>query len=188
VSKRWVSTEVSAAGVEAFGRGAIPAREVLSLLLLLVASAILAACGAGGEQARAANPDPRAASADAGIDETRVWIREQGQTAVFENGRSVNAGGTDVEIYVSPFPPGRTANIDFYLTRDGQPVDRANITLQYDMTIMDHGPFQLLAVPTGRGHFLAPLDFVMDGDFWVNVAVDADGKESVINLLVRARR
>ncbi len=188
MSKRGLSSEVSGKRVKGFRPGLIGAPEGLALLLVLLAALILTGCGAGGEEAAgAANADPDGASA-LGAGETRVWIRERGQTTVFENGRSVNADGTEVEIYVSPFPPGRTANIDFYVTRDGQSVDRTNITLQYDMTIMDHGPFQLIAVPTGRGHFLAPLDFVMDGDFWVNVSVDADGKESVINLLVRARR
>ena len=94
----------------------------------------------------------------------------------------------NAEIFVSPYPPGRTANIDFYLTRAGEPIEDADISLQYDMTVMEHGPFELLAVPTGRGHYLAPMDFVMDGDFWLNVSVDADGEESIINMLVRAAR
>jgi hypothetical protein len=78
--------------------------------------------------------------------------------------------------------------MDFYLTQAGEPVIGANISLQYDMTVMEHGPFELLAVPTGRGHYLAPMDFPMDGDFWLNVAVDAGAGEAVVNMLVRAAR
>jgi hypothetical protein len=157
------------------------------IVLALVSLPIIAACGGGS--ADQANADQagsaREASAPSG---PRLWINEGGTSQPFDNGRAVTIDGTDVEIYVSPYPPGRTANIDFYLTRNGQPVESANVSLQYDMTVMDHGPFKLLAVPTGRGHFLAPVEFLMTGDFWLNVSLDLGGQESVINMLVRSER
>lgn len=107
---------------------------------------------------------------------------------MFENGHTVTANGLDIEIYVSPYPPARSANVDFYVVRDGTPVEDANVTLQFDMTVMEHGPFALSAHPTGGGHYLAPLEFIMTGDFFVNVAFDAGDSESVVNLFVRAIR
>jgi hypothetical protein len=157
--------------------------------LLLLAAGMLCA----GSVACSAGPASNSAARDAtGVvdsdDSPRLWVEEQGQKRVFENGDTVTAGGLQVEIYVAPFPPGRTSNIDFYLTRSGSPVGDADVTLQYDMTVMAHGPFQLIAVPTGRGHYLAPVEFAMSGDFWVNVAIDTGGDESVVNMLVRAKR
>ena len=162
---------------------------LLPRCLLLVAAPLLLAtviaCGGGGE----AGPSPNTASSsseDAG--QPRLWIKESEDMQPFENGDSVAVSGMNVEISVAPYPPGRSANIDFYLTRGGGPVEDANVSLQYDMTVMEHGPFELLAVPTGRGHYLAPMDFVMDGSFWLNVSVDAAGAESIINMLVKVDR
>lgn len=158
-----------------------------AIVFALVSVLGLAACGGGsGEPARReqAGIEPQATAASG----PRLWIKEGGTTEPFDNGRAVTIDGTDVEIYVSPYPPGRTVSIDFYLTRNGQPVESANVSLQYDMTVMDHGPFRLLAVPTGRGHFLAPVEFLMTGDFWLNVSLDLAGQESVINMLVRSER
>jgi hypothetical protein len=135
---------------------------------------------------RPAPADTATAGPDAG--QQRLWISDGGELRSFENGDSVLLGETNVEIYVSPYPPTRSANIDFYITQAGEPTLSADVSLQYDMTLMEHGPFQLLAVPTGRGHYLAPMDFAMDGEFWVNVSVDDGDGDSVINLLVRAQR
>lgn len=157
--------------------------------LLLLAAGILGAgsvaCSAGTGSNYAARDVTGAVDSD---DSPRLWLEEQGQKRAFENGDTVTAGGLQVEIYVAPFPPGRTSNIDFYLTRSGSPVGDADVTLQYDMTVMEHGPFQLIAVPTGRGHYLAPVQFAMSGDFWVNVAITDGNQASVLNMLIRATR
>lgn len=151
--------------------------------LLMIAAT--SACGGGREAAPTGNdPSPSKGAAE----EQRLWIKHGEDVQPFKNGDEVNAGGMNTEIFVSPYPPGRSANIDFYLTSAGEPVEGANITLQYDMTVMEHGPFQLLAVPTGRGHYLAAVDFAMDGVFWLNVSADTGDGESIINMLVRAAR
>ncbi len=159
-------------------RQALPA---LAFFMLLLA---VAACGGSAAPADVAG----GSSPEAAAEEQRLWIKQGEETLAFANGDEVASNGVTAEIFVSPYPPGRSANIDFYLTRGGEPVEGANVSLQYDMTVMEHGPFELLAVPTGRGHYLAPMDFAMDGTFWLNVSVDADGGESVINMLVRAVR
>jgi len=155
-----------------------------------LAAAVLlggAAVACGGQDAADSNDGAPSSTAETG-GHGQLWIRQGEDVEQFENGETLALGGTDVEIFVSPYPPGRTANIDFYLTQGGEPVGRANVSLQYDMTVMEHGPFALLAVPTGPGHYLAPLDFVMDGEFWLNVSVDDGQAESVINMLVRSQR
>ena len=157
-------------------------------LLLLAAGMLCAgsvACSAGAGSNSAARDATGAVDSD---DSPRLWVEEQGQKRAFENGDTVTAGSLQVEIYVAPFPPGRTSNIDFYLTRSGSPVGDADVTLQYDMTVMAHGPFQLIAVPTGRGHYLAPVEFAMSGDFWMDVAITAGNQASVLSLLIRAAR
>lgn len=121
-------------------------------------------------------------------DGPRLWIRDGDVPVEFDNGATVTSNGLDIEIYLSPYPPARSANVDFYVLRSGIPVDDANVTLQFDMTVMEHGPFALNARPTGGGHYLAPLDFIMTGDFLVNVAFDVGDAESVVNLFVRAIR
>ena len=157
---------------------------VMALGVLLVALAAVACGGSAAAPTGTGSSAPEAA--DAG--EQRLWIKHGEEMQPFANGDEVAVGALNAEIFVSPFPPARNANIDFYLTSAGEPVEGANITLQYDMTVMEHGPFQLLAVPTGRGHYLAAVDFAMDGVFWLNVSADTGGGESVINMLVKAVR
>lgn len=165
-------------------RGRRTRGPMMALGVLLVALAAIA-CG-GGAAAPTGTGTSAPEAADAG--EQRLWIKHGEEMQPFANGDEVAVGAMSAEIFVSPYPPGRTANIDFYLTSAGEPVEGANITLQYDMTVMEHGPFQLLAVPTGRGHYLAAVDFAMDGVFWLNVSLDIANDESIINLLVRAAR
>lgn len=159
------------------------ARQALSALAFVMLL-LVAACGGSSAPADVAG----VSSPEAAAEGQRLWIKQGDETLAFANGDEVASNGITAEIFVSPYPPGRSANIDFYLTRGGQPVEDANVSLQYDMTVMEHGPFQLLAVPTGRGHYLAAVDFAMDGVFWLNVSADAAGDESVINMLVKAAR
>ena len=159
------------------------ARQALPALAFFMLLLAVAACGGS-----AAPADGDRSSPEAAAEEQRLWIKHGEETLAFANGDEVTSGGITAEIFVSPYPPGRSANIDFYLTRGGEPIEEANVSLQYDMTVMEHGPFELLAVPTGRGHYLAALDFIMNGDFWLNVSLDIANDESIINLLVRAAR
>ena len=138
--------------------------------------------GAGAAQvnvyatAVAANPGPV------------LYKLDSGDPVAFKNGETLTVGDLDVTIFFSPYPPPRAANIDFGVARAGVPIEDAYVTLQYDMTAMAHGPFKLLAVPAGSGHYVVPVNFEMDGDFYLNVAVDDGSKESVLQLGVRAKR
>lgn len=163
---------------------ALTARWALRAAGFVTLALGVVACGGGAATPDVSDGPPSEASSE----DQRLWIKQGEDTLPFANGDEVALNGLRVEIFVSPYPPTRSANIDFYVTRSGEPAERANVSLQYDMTVMEHGPFQLLAVPTGRGHYLAPMDFAMDGEFWVNVSVDDGDGDSVINMLVRAQR
>ena len=128
------------------------------------------------------------ATAEAGNLGPVLYKLDTGDPVPFKNGETLKVGDLDVSIFVSPYPPPRAANIDFGVERAGVAVEDAYITLQYDMTTMAHGPFKLLAIPAGRGHYVVPVEFEMEGDFYLNVAVDDGSKESILQLGVRARR
>lgn len=163
-------------------------RFALVVAMVVLLAATLAGCGTpGSRRTSTADAVATVATADLTANEPRIFIKRDTGAVPFNNGDSIAVSDLNVEIYVAPYPMAREANFDFYVTRGGTPVE-ANVTLQYDMTVMDHGPFQLMAVPTGAGHYLAPVEFIMSGDFWINVAVSESHRESLINLLVRARR
>lgn len=165
------------------------ARTVVAhgLLLPVVAVILIAmvACGVGSAGEKSATRDLGAVSQSS---EQGFWIVDQGEQRPFENGDAVSLGDVDVEISMSPFPPDRSPTIDFYVTRSGIPVEGATVALEYDMTVMAHGPFRLLAAGTGQGHYLAPVDFAMDGDFWLNANITAGDEASVLSMLIRATR
>lgn len=111
-----------------------------------------------------------------------------GDPVPFNNGETLKIDDLDVTVFVTPYPPPRAANIDFGVERNGAVLDDANVTMQYDMTTMAHGPFRLLAIPAGRGHYVVPVEFEMEGDFYLNVAVDTGAREYILQLGVRAKR
>jgi hypothetical protein len=171
---------------------------VLALALSTIVAAAAIADGAhgasGNRGAALASQDQAAVAADApSVDAQattgpRLWIKENQEFVPFENDQVLTLPDLSVAIAVSPYPPARTATVDFYLTQNDTPVEGATVSLKYDNTLMEHGPFELLATPRGPGHYVAPLEFAMTGDYWVNVAVDRDGSESLVHLIVRAVR
>lgn len=167
------------------------ARRV-AVLATLPLAALTAACSDGGSTPGVARSSATVEAVPSPAPEPthdpRLWIVDGEEPVEFDNGHTVTANGLDIEIYVSPYPPARSANVDFYVVRGGVPVEDANVTLEFDMTVMEHGPFSLSAHPTGGGHYLASLDFIMTGDFLVNVAFDVGDSESVVSMFVRAIR
>ncbi len=166
----------AASRVEVWTRAVRRVGSGAALLALLAVTAV--ACGAS-----VATTAPPAAR-----DGQRLWIKQGGQLMPFENGRAVTVDGVEVELSVTPYPMDRSASIALYVARDGVPLEGATVTLRYDMTLMQHGPLQLLAAPTGRGHYLAPLDLPMTGEFWLDLAVQAPGSEALIRLVGQAAR
>ncbi len=108
--------------------------------------------------------------------------------APLPNGDTITVGELDIAVSISPYPPGRQANLDLGIMRNGVPVTGANVTLEYDMKVMEHGALRLLALPGGAGHYLMPLDFIMAGDFQLKVIVDTGDSKETVSLGVRATR
>ncbi len=167
--------------------GASRRRRCVSVLTSLFALA-LAACAGAGSAAGTSFSGSSDTTAPPAASEPRLWIKDGAQVVPLENGRTVTVNGLAVEIYIAPYPPARRASIDFYLTRQQAPVEGGIVTLQYDMTVMEHGPFAILARATGGGHYLAPMEFPMAGDFWVNASLETGPSRSVINMFVQAGR
>lgn len=111
-----------------------------------------------------------------------LYALVDGQPIQVRNGGVITAADIEVSVLLNPYPPRTQTDVEFTVSRDGQPIDDANVSLSFDMETMDHGPFRLLAIPVGSGAYIAPLTFNMDGDFWLNVAIDAGGNETVLNL------
>lgn len=140
-----------------------------------------ARAAASGEADLAILP-PVTESADA------LFFVDNDEWAPLPNGDSITVGDLVVTVTISPYPPGRQANLDLGIMQAGVPVSGANVTLEYDMRVMEHGALRLLALPGGAGHYLMPLDFIMAGEFQLKVVVDtADAKETM-TLGVRATR
>lgn len=167
---------MAAAALAIFSAGAV--------VLLRSESSAPSAAGAGAGAAQV----NLYATAEAGNPSPVLYKLDTGDPVPFQNGETLKVGDMDVSIFVSPYPPPRAANIDFGVQRAGVPVGDIYITLQYDMTTMAHGPFKLLAIPAGGGHYVLPVEFEMEGDFYLNVAIDDGAKESILQLGVRTRR
>lgn len=108
----------------------------------------------------------------------RLNVTVGGKTVYIRNGGQVVLGdGLAVEIFADPYPPATlTSFLDFYLTRDGEPVTDASMGIEYDMLAMVHGPFNSVADNIGGGHYLFKLNYIMFGawDQTVTVRIDLE--------------
>lgn len=125
------------------------------------------------------------ASSIAGKDH-RIETVYNDQRIALRNGGRINLGdGLSMEVFVDPYPPTRLkAWVDLYLTRepDGQPVTDAEISMEYDMLFMYHGPFKATADNLGDGHYLFTLDYIMYGawDQGVEIRLPDERYETVL--------
>jgi hypothetical protein len=83
------------------------------------------------------------------------------------------------EVFVSPYPPGIRADLDLYLLhgRDGEPITDAKVELISEMVFMDHGSYALSGKSVGEGHYVMPLNFLMYGEWVMEIYIRApDGR------------
>jgi hypothetical protein len=164
-------------------RGAVPA--------LFAALVIAAACGT--------SPAVAAAGAKTPVDHAhmihsiqsgppRIWTLQGGEWVPIANGTEVTVGGIQVQVWLTPFPPGRKAVVHFQLSRDRLPVEGAVLVINYDHEAMEHGPFTVTASSDGPGHFEAPLEFIMAGRFWIDATIRTDRADAMLKLLVQTER
>ena len=84
-------------------------RQTLPALAFVMLLSVAAACGGGASPSDfTGSPSPEAAT-----EGQRLWIKQGDETLAFANGDEVATNGITSEIFVSPYPPGRSANIDF---------------------------------------------------------------------------
>lgn len=111
----------------------------------------------------------RIASGSVGPTDGRLGVIADGKRVPLRNGGRIElAGGLAAELFLDPYPPGRTrAWLDVHLFRakTGAAVTNAVADMSYDMTIMTMGRFSGTARNTGDGHYLYTADYSMYGDW-----------------------
>jgi|SaaInl7_135m_RNA_FD_contig_31_496912_length_1449_multi_9_in_0_out_0_2 hypothetical protein len=92
-----------------------------------------------------------------------------------ENGGRVPVGEDKVvEVYLSPDPPDWRTDLHLFLLDKVtfEPVEDLDVVLDYDMIYMAHGILSSPGSKVADGHYLIPLDFLMYGDWNVEVRLD----------------
>ncbi len=107
-----------------------------------------------------------------------TWLRDDGFGVPVSNGGTIDLGdGYAVMVTLNPYPPVNfdPATVAYMLTRDGEPVTGAAITVSYDMRFMYHGPF-LADLGTGAdGTFTSTHNFFMFGPWQIDVTATPPG-------------
>ncbi len=101
------------------------------------------------------------------------------------NGAAIPVGGNSfVELFITPYPPTPESNMDFYLydSSNRRPITDAAVTVKYQMLYMDHGVSTLNAVSKGDGHYLAPLQLGMVGEWVADIDVAREGEQESVRL------
>lgn len=116
----------------------------------------------------------------------RLYLLEGGIIArPLNNGAVVPiAKEVSAEIYIAPYPPAPEIRLDLYLfePRSGVSITNAEVIVKYEMLYMDHGQYRLNATEKGNGHYLAPLDFGMYGEWVVDVYAGSGEQSGSVRL------
>ncbi len=110
-------------------------------------------------------------------DERLRYLDADGLAVDLPNGGTIPLGADmNLEVFVAPYPPDTfEVAVDFYVTTSGgDPVEDAEIVVNWDMIFMTHGPFLTEVEHIGGGHYLADFDLFMFGP-WEFEALVATG-------------
>jgi hypothetical protein len=146
-----------------------------------IAASVPAASASTAVPAVAASPQPEHegpwvpewsvadSSSRVNVLDEQIFIRNGGQVMLED--------GLAVELFLDPYPPTTLRSwLDFYLTKEGEPVTDASMGIEYDMFSMYHGPFWGEAEKLGGGHYLFTLDYFMYGAWDQLVTVRYGGR------------
>ena len=120
--------------------------------------------------------------------ESRItWLRPDAMPIPVRNGGSI-ALGDDLEVTITadPYPPDNfdPASVEFALTWNGQPVEGATMTAQYDMRLMLHGPFPVDLGTGADGTFLFTYQPFMFGPWQIDATVMLPGSSDPISFSI----
>lgn len=164
-------------------RGLIIGSALAILVALLVGVAIWQFAPAASGRAAAANIRPTQPSlrADPAIpDADTLQLVVGGVPRPFSSGESIPIAD-DVNARVTVTVPDSTPyyrSVDVYLyhENDSSPVVGADIQARVHMLYMDHGTAQPEVIRGDAGHYLAPVQFAMAGEWELDVTITtADG-------------
>lgn len=118
-----------------------------------------------------------------------LGVLEDGTIRPLENGGSVAlADGVLAQITLTPYPAQRRTELRLSLVQEGGDREIGNIEVRaegYYMTHMDDEIYTAPGVEVEPGSYLVPLDFVMRGDWAINLLLRRNGKAQVLSLITR---
>jgi hypothetical protein len=98
--------------------------------------------------------------------------------------QTTQAGPYSVTLQVNPNPPPvarpATLTIQVLLSTTKQPVSNASVKLASDMETMDMGTDHEVARSSGKGMYVANVQFTMSGPWSVQVAITSPGTPTAI--------
>ncbi len=165
--------------------------ETSAVAASVPADSIPAASASTAAPAVAASPQPKRegpwvpewsvadSSSRVNVLDEQIFIRNGGQVVLDD--------GLAVELFLDPYPPTTLRSwLDFYLTKDGEPVTDASMGIEYDMLAMAHGSFWGEAEKLGGGHYLFTLDYIMYGAWDQLVTVRYGGRNYRLPVVIVA--
>lgn len=165
--------------------------ETAAVAASVPAASIPAASASTAAPAVAASPQPKregpwVPESSVADSSSRVNVLEE-QIFIRNGGEVVLDDGLAVELFLDPYPPTTLRSwLDFYLTKDGEPVTDASMGIEYDMLAMAHGSFWGEAEKLGGGHYLFTLDYIMYGAWDQLVTVRYGGRNYRLPVIIVA--
>jgi hypothetical protein len=148
--------------------------------LLLVAAALMAcACTVAPNPARSTGtPIDSSARAD------RIALVIGGIERGLRDGDAIPVSGAlEAKVRIVPLANVAYARVlHVALTRGTSTVNDATVKASARMRFMDHGSFQVVAVPSGDGSYVAPLEFSMSGEWTLTLAIQTPSESGEIFL------
>ena len=143
------------------------------VLAVMCVVALATACTSTGALDATQAASPAGSASSVAVDSTEAALAPAGPTLGGQR-----AGDVLAWLASTPAQPARgDAGIDAYLVHlDGQPIDDATVTFDTDMTNMSHGQYLVAAGPTGKGHYIGQVRFLMPGPWRVIMVVDRPGQ------------
>ena len=116
----------------------------------------------------------------AGIPRLRYITPTTGETRL-DNGDVIPLGDeVQMTIQISPFPPDAfDVEVDFSLTRNGEPITDAAIDTVWDMILMGHGPFETRIPHVADGTYSTSYDFFMFGPWQLDTKLQIPGTDPI---------